>query len=100
MTTQAVIPIDPDIIDLAEEFLRKRRESLPRLLRLTAEDDMGELRRMGHEIKGTAGSYGFQELSCAGADLEEAAAAEAAGRARDAVDRMAAFLQQVALVAR
>jgi HPt (histidine-containing phosphotransfer) domain-containing protein len=61
---------------------------------------MGELRRIGHELKGTAGSYGLDELSRAGAALEEAAAAEDAGRARETVDRIAAILRQVALVAR
>jgi HPt (histidine-containing phosphotransfer) domain-containing protein len=100
MSTQAVIAIDSDIIDLAEQFVRKRRESLPRLLALIAANDMGELRRLGHELKGTAGSYGFQELSHAGAALEAAAVAEDTGRAREAVDRIGAFLEQVALVPR
>jgi HPt (histidine-containing phosphotransfer) domain-containing protein len=100
MTNQAVIPVDADIMDLAEEFLRKRREAVPRILAIIAANDMGELRRIGHELKGTAGSYGLDELSRAGAALEEAAAAEDAGRAREAVDRIAAILRQVALVAR
>jgi HPt (histidine-containing phosphotransfer) domain-containing protein len=100
MSTQAVIAIDSDIIDLAEQFVRKRRESLPRLLALIAANDMGELRRLGHELKGTAGSYGFQELSHAGAALEAAGVAEDTGRAREAVDRIGAFLEQVALVPR
>lgn len=100
VTNQAVIPVDADIMDLAEEFLRKRREGVPGILASIAANDMGELRRIGHELKGTAGSYGFNELSRAGAALEEAAVAEDAERARDAVDRVAAFLQRVALVAR
>jgi HPt (histidine-containing phosphotransfer) domain-containing protein len=100
MTNQAVIPVDADIMDLAEEFLRKRRQAVPRILAIIAANDMGELRRIGHELKGTAGSYGFDELSRAGAALEEAAVTEDAERARDTANRIAAFLQQVALVAR
>jgi HPt (histidine-containing phosphotransfer) domain-containing protein len=100
MADEAVIAIDPDIIDLAENFLRKRRASLPQLRALIAENGMERLRGMGHELKGTAGSYGFAELSRAGAELEAAAIEEDPDRAREAVERMAAFLERVTLVAR
>jgi HPt (histidine-containing phosphotransfer) domain-containing protein len=98
-TDRAIIAVDADIMDLAEDFLRRRREAVPTIRGLIDAGDMDRLRRAGHELKGTAGSYGFQELSRTGAVIEDAAIAEDPERARRAVDAMADFLARVTLVA-
>ncbi|MGA7978912.1 MAG: Hpt domain-containing protein [Chromatiaceae bacterium] len=95
-----VVLIDPDILDLTEDFLRRRREAVAQLHALIDACDMGQLRIMGHELKGTAGSYGFHALSRIGAALEGAAIEADAGCAREAVNRMATFLEHVTVVAR
>jgi HPt (histidine-containing phosphotransfer) domain-containing protein len=96
--SQSTIAIDAEIIDLAEDFLRRRRDAITHIGALIDANAMGELRRVGHELKGTAGSYGFAELSRVGAALEAAALQENPARARDALAHMTRFLERVTLV--
>ncbi len=100
MIDPLTIAVDEDIIDLAENFVLNRRDAAQRGREAVAAGDLDALRRIGHELKGTAGSYGFRDLSTIGAKLEEAAIAGNLADAGDAVERMADFLARVTLVAR
>ena len=92
--------VDTDILDLAEDFLDNRRRVADRAQEAAARSDLDLLRRIGHELKGTAGSYGFRELSVIGASLETAAIAGDMGQADEALARMADFLTHVSIVPR
>ena len=91
------ITVDKDIIDLAEGFLRNRRVQALRARVAVEAGDLESLRRIGHELKGTAGSYGFRDLSAIGAALEAAAEAGDLPGCRHASDRMLDFLDRVAI---
>lgn len=99
MSEPLTIIVDADILDLAEDFLRNRRREASRAREAAACADLDVLRRIGHELKGTAGSYGFRDLSTIGASLETAAIAGDIVQANAAVARMYDFLTRVSVVA-
>lgn len=83
--------LDPDVAALLPGYLARRREDVERLETLLADGDLDAVRRLGHQLKGSGGSYGVPELSALGADLEDAAGAgdlERARRARAALARL------------
>ena len=91
------VAVDKDIIDLAEGFLRNRRVQALRARVAVEAEDFESLRRIGHELKGTAGSYGFRDLSAIGVALEAAAEAGDLSGCRRASDRMLDSLDRVAI---
>jgi HPt (histidine-containing phosphotransfer) domain-containing protein len=97
MSERFTVAVDPDVLDLAESFVAHRRGGIPRARAAVAEADWDLLHRLGHELKGTGGSFGFAELSAIGLALEQAAAERDSGRSAEAVERMASYLEHVAV---
>ncbi len=93
---EVVVP-DSDIADLAKRFLERRREDMDSLRTLAEERNFEELRRLGHNLKGSGRSYGFGRLSDFGATLEKAARSQDALSCEGAVEAIAAYLKQVRL---
>jgi HPt (histidine-containing phosphotransfer) domain-containing protein len=94
------VAVDPDILDLAETFLRKRRGQIQDWRKAIADGDEQALRRLGHELKGTAGSFGFHDLSGMAAELEAAVIGGDLATAAEKLERMIDFLDRVDLVPR
>jgi histidine phosphotransfer protein HptB len=58
---------DPDLGELVEMFVQEMPNRIAALLSQLDSSDWDNLRRTTHQMKGAAGSYGFDELSpCAG----------------------------------
>lgn len=66
---------DPDMAQLLREFALGLADSRARLRRSLAEGNWREVQRVGHQLKGAGGGYGYPSLSEAGSQLEAAAAA-------------------------
>jgi HPt (histidine-containing phosphotransfer) domain-containing protein len=79
---RVVVYVDPELVELIDGYLAKRRtdaRALPGAL--DAEDDAAIWRR-GHHLKGAGAAYGFAFLSEVGAALEGAARHRDAGAVR------------------
>jgi len=63
---------DPDLGVMVELFLEEMPERVAHFLDLLDRQDWKELARAAHQLKGAAGSYGFQPISPCAARLEEA----------------------------
>ena len=100
MTDCIEIRIDADIFDLATAFIDNRREDTERIRNAIAAEEWTSLHRIGHGLKGTAGSYGFQELSAIGQVLETAAATKDTAAATHSLERMLEYLQHVRMLPR
>jgi HPt (histidine-containing phosphotransfer) domain-containing protein len=58
---------DPDLRDIVEMFVDEMPERIAALVGYLESGEMEELRRAAHQLKGAAGSYGFEPISpCAG----------------------------------
>ena len=62
---------DPDLGELVELFVDEMPERVQNITTLLAESDWEELRRSAHQLKGAAGSYGFDAISPIAAVVED-----------------------------
>jgi len=80
---------DPNLAEIVEMFVEEMPDRIARLLDLYESADWEELRRMAHQLKGAAGSYGFDPISPCAARLETAVREEAPeDQIRAAVDEL------------
>jgi CheY-like chemotaxis protein len=64
---------DPDTAPLVPVFLQNRRADVRAMRSLVERGEFSEVESLGHKIKGTGRSYGFDEISRIGEDIELAA---------------------------
>ena len=67
---------DPDLAELVEIFVESLPERIQTLQEAFDRGDWETLRRTAHQLKGAAGSYGFDPLSPSAARLEQCVDAE------------------------
>ncbi|MFP5258651.1 MAG: response regulator [Acidobacteriota bacterium] len=80
----------PFFFDTSEQGLAEARQAL-------AQGDLETVRRQGHRLKGSAGSYGFGELGEAAAALEQAGGNGEREAAQAALERATALLAKARL---
>ena len=95
-----VVYVDEDLADLIPEFLENRRRDVERITRLVQEGKYEELTRLGHNMKGSGGGYGFTEISEIGQAIEEAGARGDREAMTRLCDRLAAYLAAVTVQVR
>jgi HPt (histidine-containing phosphotransfer) domain-containing protein len=95
-----VVYIDEDLVDLIPEFLENRRRDVERIRRLVQEDKYEELARLGHNLKGSGGGYGFTEISEIGRGIEEAGARSDREAVTTLCERLATYLAAVTVQVR
>jgi HPt (histidine-containing phosphotransfer) domain-containing protein len=61
---------DPDMAELLVEFAESLRESCERLRTCLESGDLESMRRLGHQLKGSGGGYGYPQITEAGGALE------------------------------
>jgi CheY-like chemotaxis protein len=71
--TDAIATLEKRIAELAPGYLRSRKDDVKELKNLIAQSNFKQIGILGHRTKGSAKSYGFEELGKLGALLEDAA---------------------------
>lgn len=66
-----------DVTDLIPSYLDRRQKEVEQMKEYITNNDLKNLLRIGHQLKGSAKSYGFEELGDLGSKLEELAKLEA-----------------------
>lgn len=61
---------DEDMADLLREFVQDLDVKCANIRQALQSNDLATLARMGHQLKGSGGGYGYPALSAAGAALE------------------------------
>jgi len=54
---------DPDLSELVEMYVDEMPQRIAAIQEALASGDWDELRRMAHQMKGAAGSYGFEAIT-------------------------------------
>jgi HPt (histidine-containing phosphotransfer) domain-containing protein len=88
----------PEVVQLRPVYLTRRREELLHVPEWIASRNYEQIRRVGHNMKGSGGSYGLFELSTLGLQLEEAARSRNDDRIRQLVADMEASIQRSSAV--
>jgi HPt (histidine-containing phosphotransfer) domain-containing protein len=74
MTDQTiVVTVAKDLEDLIPTFMKNRHKELETLRAALAAGDMEQLRQLGHRMKGVGNSYGFEQVSTLGKQIEDGA---------------------------
>ncbi len=92
------VHVDPDLADLAPDYLAECREEARALRDAVAEGHFEPVRKTGHNLKGTGKSYGFAPITTIGAGLELAGKNQDAAEARRWLDELEAYTDRVELV--
>lgn len=78
---------DEDMAELLVEFVEGLHTTCEKLQSALATEDKDTVRRIGHQLKGAGGGYGFPLITELGAKLESAVQAE--GKINDVVSERA-----------
>ena len=92
-----LVQVDPLIAPLVPGYLENRAKDVQRITDFLAAGDFAALRKLGHNVKGSAGAYGLAPLSEIGSRIEVAAQAADAGAIGAALEDLRRFLQSVKL---
>lgn len=79
---------------LRQRYLAHQRQNTELCLRAFVSDDFIFLEKIGHQLKGNAMTFGFQELSLIGAELEEASRARDPKKLKQTLDQLSRWLSQ------
>jgi HPt (histidine-containing phosphotransfer) domain-containing protein len=67
---QYTVVVDSELMDLIPDFLKHRKQEIEKSRGALNARDYPALARIGHNLKGVAGSFGFAELSRMGQQLQ------------------------------
>ena len=95
-----VVRADPYMAQHIPRFLENRRGEIVRMRDAIHADDLAIVASMGHKLKGSGGTYGFDSLSALGARLERAATRDDESGLLRIVDELAWYLEHVHVVYR
>ncbi len=87
---------DPDLAEIVELFVDEMPERIANLLNCLESSDWEGLRRAAHQMKGAAGSYGFDQITPYAARLEVAVREEEPEEEiRQSLDVLAGLCQKI-----
>jgi len=76
MSEQTIsVTVARDLEDLIPTFMANRNKELETLRSALGAGDMEQLRQLGHRMKGVGNSYGFEQISVLGKQIEDGAKA-------------------------
>jgi PAS domain S-box-containing protein len=90
-----VLPENPHIAARVPVFLKNRRRDVLSMLDALAHDDLPTVRRLGHNMRGTGASYGFQAITDLGAAIEQEADHLDTAAMRHWIDELSRYLHKV-----
>ncbi|MCH7678545.1 Hpt domain-containing protein [candidate division KSB1 bacterium] len=98
MSEKVIVYVDSDLEELVPEFIENRYEDIEKINAWLDSNEMGEIQRLGHSMKGSGGGYGFHELTNLGGELEQAAMRGDKGEIDDLNKKLAQYLKVVKVV--
>lgn len=93
-----MVEVDPIIARRVPTFLANRRNDVRVVLEALDHAGFDAVRRIGHNLKGSGASYGFQPISDLGKVIEDAALAQDGEAIRRAIGELSRYLDQVQVV--
>lgn len=93
-----VVKIDPDLSDLIPGFMARKHQDVEAMRAAAYHSDYATLGSLGHKIKGEGGSYGLDEITSIGEQLEAAARKLDTAECLLLADRLSEYLNTVEIV--
>jgi len=98
MNSPIMVKVAKDLEDLIPTFLKNRAQELTTLGSALAGGEFDQLRQVGHRMKGVGNSYGFEQISVLGRQIEDAAKTSDREIIAKAVAEYADYLARVKVV--
>jgi len=92
-----LVEIDQELMQVVPEYLESRRRECTEIGRLLAIGEMKTIQTLAHRMKGSGGSFGFDEISEIGEALERASQLADAEGIKAAVGRLERYLACVSV---
>ena len=73
MSEEVIVYVDSDLEELVPDFIENRYEDIEKISEYLNSEEIDEIQRLGHSMKGSGGGYGFHEITELGSELELAA---------------------------
>ena len=89
---------DPDFADLVEEFVDGLTARLETMEQAAQQHNFENVRTCAHQLKGSAGGYGYPCLTEKAGELEQHAVAEALGERTRSIDELRDLISRVVVV--
>ncbi|MBU1420826.1 MAG: response regulator [Proteobacteria bacterium] len=89
------ITLDKKLKKLIPRFLQHKREDAVRMLQSIKSENLKELQKQAHTVKGTSWMYGFKELGDTCLELEQAARNSDVELAQQLISRIKTYLETV-----
>ena len=84
-----------DLEDLIPVFLRNRKKEVDSLRVALAAADFEQLRQLGHRMRGVGNSYGFDQVTTLGKEIEDGARKEDKATIERNIDAYGDYLAKV-----
>jgi hypothetical protein len=96
--TPILIRLESEMQSIVPKYLTNRGQDCVALREHASNRAFADAKRLGHNMKGTGGGYGFEEVSRLGDQVEVAAVAGDANRIVALADELAAYLARVIVI--
>ena len=93
-----IVTVDESIKTLIPNFLNNRRKDVDAISAALDKHDYPALELLGHKLKGTAGNYGFTELSEIGKNIEELSKIKDNYKIRILIDQFLYYIENVEII--
>jgi HPt (histidine-containing phosphotransfer) domain-containing protein len=93
-----IVRVARDLEDLIPGYLHNRENDIITMADKCAQGDYESIRILGHSIKGTGGSYGFDRITAIGSEIEEAARAMSPEGISRGIHELADYIRNVRVV--
>ncbi|PKB72031.1 MAG: hypothetical protein BZY87_02510 [SAR202 cluster bacterium Io17-Chloro-G6] len=98
ISEKIVIQVNPRIGDIVDSYLEHRNRDVNSLLDALDKGEFEQIRHLAHDLVGTGGSFGFEDMSLIGRSLESAAVNEETREIKLLVEDLAVYLSNVQVV--
>ncbi|HVA76845.1 MAG TPA: Hpt domain-containing protein [Candidatus Binataceae bacterium] len=98
MNQKVRVEIDSDLSDLVPVFLARKRADARAIVAAVERAEFDSVAGFAHRLKGDGGSYGFDEISMMGAELESAAQSGDLATAERVARRILSYLDQIEVI--
>ena len=92
------VVIDPDLEEITPRYMEIRRDELAKLEQAVSSSDHEAVRILGHKLKGTGASYGFDKLTRLGMAIEISGQKKDFAAASSLAAEVRSYLENVEIV--
>ncbi len=97
-TKTIFVRVNPRIGDIVTSYLEHRNRDVESLLEALDRGEFDQIRHLAHDLVGTGGSFGFEDMSLIGRSLENAAKNREIKEIKLLVEDLAEYLSHVEIV--